>query len=109
MNNHYHLVITTPLSNVDKFMEFFNQQLGRKIARDAGRINRAGLVERCRDYPYYDLKERYLEATKSCGDINFDAKMLEWLERPLSAFDTQQTKKNLRQWVIENEKSDDEN
>src|SRR5690606_30269968 len=40
MSNHYHLCIQTPNSNIDKFMRFFNQSLGKAISRQADRINR---------------------------------------------------------------------
>src|SRR5690606_29535334 len=40
MSNHYHLCIYTPEANIDQFMRFFNQNLGRKIAKQSGRINR---------------------------------------------------------------------
>jgi len=40
MSNHYHLLIRTPHSNIDKFMHFFNKSLGQSISRAANRINR---------------------------------------------------------------------
>jgi len=40
MSNHYHLIIRTPDSNIDAFMQYFNKQLGQSISRSAGRINR---------------------------------------------------------------------
>lgn len=39
MNNHYHLLITTPDENIDSYMMYFNQQLGRLICKDANVIN----------------------------------------------------------------------
>ncbi len=40
MSNHYHMLARTPQENIDQVMKFFNQNLGRRIARSAGRINR---------------------------------------------------------------------
>ncbi len=40
MNNHYHLFLTTPNSNLDKFMYEFNSRLSKKIRGETGRINR---------------------------------------------------------------------
>lgn len=88
MNNHYHLLIDTPLANIDKFMQFFNKNLSCRISRDAGRINRifgssykwtliksdnyynnvfryvyqnpvkAMLVGKCEDYTYSSLQQK---------------------------------------------------
>jgi putative transposase len=40
MSNHYHLLLSTPNCNIDQFMRFFNQALGKSISKQAGRINR---------------------------------------------------------------------
>lgn len=40
MNNHYHLLIQTPHSNLDQIMHDFNMKLSHKIATASGRINR---------------------------------------------------------------------
>ena len=86
MNNHYHMLVITPEANLDSFMYEFNKRLALKIQRETGRINkifgsrykwcliqssqyffncyryvyqnpiRAGLVQRCEDYPYSTLK-----------------------------------------------------
>jgi putative transposase len=40
MNNHYHLLIQTPKSDIDKFMYYFNKELGRRIRIATGLENR---------------------------------------------------------------------
>lgn len=85
MNNHYHLLITTPDENLDKFMMYFNLKFSKLISKNAKVINhkfsnrykwtivsnheylqnvyryiyqnplRANLVEKCIDYPYSSL------------------------------------------------------
>ncbi len=85
MNNHYHLLITTPDENIDKFMMLFNHRLSKSIAKYSKVINhkfsnrykwsivqdnnylqnvyryiyqnplRAGIVDRCISYPYSSL------------------------------------------------------
>lgn len=119
MNNHYHLCLYTPEANIDEFMRFFNQSLGRKIAKQSGRINRvfgatykwtlirdqayfynviryvyqnpmrAQLCLRCEDYPFSDLKKQKLEKD-----------LLNWINRPLNEFDRDRTKKRLRRYEI---------
>ena len=39
MSNHYHMVVRTPDSNLDKFMNYFNRELSREITYRTGRIN----------------------------------------------------------------------
>jgi len=39
MNNHYHLLLTTPNSNIDLFMCSFNLKLSQLIAKSSGYIN----------------------------------------------------------------------
>jgi len=118
MSNHYHLLITTPEANIDQFMRFFNQSLGKAIARRANRINRifgapykwnliqrdsyylnvlryiyqnpvrAKLVERCEDYCYSDLKE------------NRDELKIEWLNALPSIKEYESMRINLRRYVV---------
>ena len=40
MNNHFHILLTTPDSNLDQAMHFFGSQLSKAIAHRAGRINK---------------------------------------------------------------------
>lgn len=40
MNNHIHLLISTPNSNIDKFMHYFMMMTSREIGTQAGRINK---------------------------------------------------------------------
>lgn len=86
MGNHYHLLVTTPQSNLDKFMEYFNKQLSSKIKQHSGAENHkfanryhwtiidsrsylfnvyryiyqnpihANLCDLCIDYPYSSLR-----------------------------------------------------
>jgi REP element-mobilizing transposase RayT len=39
MNNHYHMIVRTPRNNLDKFMNYFNKELGREIFFKSGEIN----------------------------------------------------------------------
>jgi len=86
MGNHYHLLVTTPNGDIDKFMKHFNQRLSQKIKSFSGAENhkfanrykwtivdnkpylfniyryiyqnpiRASLCELCIDYPYSSLR-----------------------------------------------------
>lgn len=40
MSNHFHLLISTPLSNIDAIMNYWMREVSRKIAKSANRINR---------------------------------------------------------------------
>lgn len=85
MSNHYHLLIKTPNSDIDRFMFWFNKTFSDQLRKESGQINRmfgssykwsiifeqrylnkvfqyiyqnplrAGLVNRCEDYPYSTL------------------------------------------------------
>jgi len=39
MSNHYHMIVRTPESNIDKFIGYFNKELGREIFFRSGQIN----------------------------------------------------------------------
>jgi len=39
MNNHYHLIISTPQGNIDEIMRYFATESSREISRRSGRIN----------------------------------------------------------------------
>lgn len=86
MKNHYHVLLTTPNCDLDKFMRAFNRKLSQRINKEAGVINhkfangykwtivdsrsylfniyryiyqnpvRAGLCRLCVDYPYTSLR-----------------------------------------------------
>lgn len=86
MSNHYHLLLTTPQMNLDRFMQAFNRQLSKFINLQSGVINhkfanrykwtivsdqnylhniyryiyqnpvRANLSNKCVDYPYSSLQ-----------------------------------------------------
>ncbi|GAB4015878.1 MAG: hypothetical protein Fur0010_15300 [Bdellovibrio sp.] len=64
MSNHYHLLLRTPDENIDRFMQFFNQSLGKSISSQANRINRIfgspykwSIIN---DQKYYDSVYRYI-------------------------------------------------
>ncbi|MBT3585483.1 MAG: hypothetical protein HN509_11300 [Halobacteriovoraceae bacterium] len=120
MSNHYHILIFTPECNLDKFMQFFNRELTRRINFQAGRINRvlggrykwslirshqyyvtalryiyqnpvrAGLVKHCSHWPFSDLD------TQGHG-----TEFRRWIEKPMSASDSEKTRKKLRRYVVE--------
>ncbi|HAZ12381.1 MAG: hypothetical protein A2X86_04005 [Bdellovibrionales bacterium GWA2_49_15] len=120
MSNHYHMLVHTPKANIDKFMHFFNKNLGQKISRKAGRINRifgasykwnlilsqsyydsvlryiyqnpmrANLVERCQDYPYCNLLSK-----------NYDQEKIAWLNQRLSEREVERTIRKLRHPIID--------
>ncbi|MBT3983247.1 MAG: hypothetical protein HOE90_17975 [Bacteriovoracaceae bacterium] len=119
MNNHYHLCIHTPNANIDKFMHFFNKNLGAKISRQAKRINRifgapykwslikndqyyfhviryiyqnpirTRMVENCIDYPYSDIKKQ-----------NFSIAEIEWINTLINKKEVDSTCRNLRKYII---------
>ena len=101
MNNHYHLMLWTPNSNLDKFMYKFNLGISKNIREKTGRINRifgdryhwcliknqtyyksvlkyiyqnprrAGLTNKCEDYPFSTL--HYITFKKLLGFDLFQA------------------------------------
>ena len=40
MNNHYHMLLSTPDSNIDQFMQAFNKYFSEKLKIRSGRINK---------------------------------------------------------------------
>lgn len=94
MSNHYHMIISTPDLNIDKFMMHFNRHLSISINEVANRINhkfrngykwtiiedhsylmnvyryvyrnpvRAGITNDCHKYPYSSLHFNRYEAKK---------------------------------------------
>lgn len=101
MNNHFHLLIRTPQSNLDKIMAFFMRETTRSINKRIGRINQAfggphfrcvieshhyymhaykyvylnpvkgGLVSRCEDYSFSSLNF-LLGGSKASFPMHFD-------------------------------------
>lgn len=89
MGNHYHMLILTPLGNLDLFIYEFNKRLALKIQSKTGQINRifggrykwcliesqkylancykyvyqnpvrAGIVTSCEDYPFSTIRTLY--------------------------------------------------
>lgn len=104
MNNHYHLLISTPDENIDSYMMYFNQNLGRLISQDANVINhkfsnrykwtivdnqsylynvyryifqnpiRAGIVDSIIDYPYSSIFFQQEEIKKLNYESHFNWK-----------------------------------
>jgi REP element-mobilizing transposase RayT len=120
MDNHYHMLIYTPKANLDKFMQFFNKNLGARIANKSGRINRvfgapykwnlilsqsyymnvvryiyqnplrANICKKCQDYPFSDLRIQ----SEHLHKIN-------WLNLVLGHEEVARTKNKLRQFVLD--------
>lgn len=120
MSNHYHMCLWTPQENIDSFMKFFNQSLGRKIARQAGRVNRvfgarykwsliqddryywnviryiyqnpvrASLCQSPCEYPFSDLKQN-----------DFPKDFLSWIDSPMSDYEAKRTGRNLKRNQID--------
>ena len=64
MSNHYHLLLWTPNSNLDKFMFYLNSNISKKLRFKTGRINRVfgdryrwSVIE---DQKYYDVVLKYI-------------------------------------------------
>lgn len=104
MGNHYHLLISTPSENIDKFMKLFNLKLSLLISKKSGVINhkfsnrygwtivnnhsyllnvyryiyqnpvRAGLVKGSFDYPYSSLHFSSYESRLFCHKPHFHYK-----------------------------------
>ena len=119
MSNHYHMCVYTPQANIDEFMQFFNKNLGTKISRQAGRINRifgaqykwniirddnyyqhviryiyqnplrAGLVTKCEDYPYSDIMKQ-----------GFGRQEIEWMNSFLPIKESNSITKKLRRFEV---------
>lgn len=119
MQNHYHMLLYTPSANIDSFMQFFNGNLGKSIARHAGRINRifgasykwnliisqpyymnvlryiyqnplrADLVKHCEDYPYSNFVQHA-----------FSREKIDWLNDQMSAREMAHTRRRLGRQII---------
>lgn len=102
MSNHYHLILSTPDSNIDKFMEYFNKTLSNRIKRYSGAENhkfanrykwtiidskaylfniyrylyqnpvRANLCKKCLDYPYTSLRFSPMQKRKLKIKVHID-------------------------------------
>jgi putative transposase len=61
MDNHYHLVVTTPDSNIDTFMKHFNKTISEKMKIRSGAVNQkfGGRYKWCiienQNYYYYNV------------------------------------------------------
>jgi putative transposase len=94
MNNHYHLLVTSPNSDLPRFMEYFNRRLSQRIRMSSGARNhkfanryaatvvdskaylysvyryiyqnpvRAKLCQQCIDYPYTSLRFSQMQIKK---------------------------------------------
>lgn len=109
MNNHYHLVVRTPLENLDKFMGQVNTLISKRINSCVGKTNhvfggryhwslvtkdhyyrnviryvyqnpiRAELCKRVEDYPYSSLHQVIHQATPYEMETFLDCYDLNWL------------------------------
>jgi putative transposase len=98
MNNHYHLLVTTPNADIDRFMRTFNKYISEQINIYSGVINykfggpynwsivskrqylfnvyryvfrnpvKAGVTQTCEEYPFSSL---HLEVLKAPGLVNY--------------------------------------
>ncbi len=82
MSNHYHLLIWTPNSDIDKFMFYLNSHLSKLIRKENGRVNRIfgdrykwSLIQ---DQQYYLTVLRYIyqnpnrkNLTDKCEDYEY--------------------------------------
>lgn len=103
MNNHYHLLITTPNADLDKFMFYLNSKISKEIRKKTDRINsifgsryhweliendnyyknvlryiyqnpiRAQIVKRCEEYKYSSLHSILNNKNRN---LNFDVALL---------------------------------
>ena len=108
MNNHYHLLISTPNSDLDKFMEHLNKRFSQKLRKHSQMINhkfanrykwtivsadsylyniyryiyqnpiRANICVNCQSYPYSSLRISPLEM-KLKPHLDFN-KHINWFE-----------------------------
>ena len=64
MSNHYHLLVTTPDANIDKFMFEFNRKFSELVRQNSGRINQifGGRYEwsLVKDHYYLSTVYRYI-------------------------------------------------
>lgn len=73
MSNHYHLLVWTPESNLDKFMFEFNRNFSSMLRRETGRINRVfgdrykwSIID---DESYYKRALKYIYQNPVIGNI----------------------------------------
>lgn len=134
MANHYHLMVWTPEANLDRFMFSLNSQISRDIRKTTGRINRifgdrykwsiiqttpyyyqalkyiyqnpmkAGLIERCQDYPYSTLHSHLKGENLFSFDL-FDPLLeeredfLNWINEPFTSAENIKIAKAIRRPV----------
>ena len=64
MNNHFHMIISTPQSNIDSIMNYWMREVSRNIAKSANRINHifGGRYKWCliQSESYYSHVYRYV-------------------------------------------------
>jgi REP element-mobilizing transposase RayT len=111
MNNHYHMIIETPLSNIHHIMNYFQREIAKSINRTTGRINhlfggsykgtlisderyfthvfryvysnpvRAGLCSRVQDWPFSTLNQ-FLDNSADCFPIHPSEKFFAFKQQP---------------------------
>lgn len=94
MSNHYHLLISTPNSDIDKFMMHFNLKLSRLIEKRSGYINHKfsnrykwSIVQNC-NYLYNVYRYIYqnpirANLSKRCIDYKYSSLRIEHNEKEL--------------------------
>ncbi|OFZ17376.1 MAG: hypothetical protein A2X86_02660 [Bdellovibrionales bacterium GWA2_49_15] len=128
MANHYHLLIRTPNENLDQFMYIFNKNFSEQLQRASGHINRmfgsrykwslienqrhllnvyryvyqnplrAGVHEKCEEYPYSCLyfRAKKLELAVPTHELfSLRPEMMDFLNQRVGTQQEQQIKKGL--------------
>ena len=129
MGNHYHMLLVTPDGNIDDFIYEFNKRFALKIKNRTGQINRifggrykwcliesqrylincyryiyqnpvrAGLVDRCEDYPFSTIQNilgRSSFAVPLHDRYGFkDEYGLQWLNERLNSNDLETLRKKI--------------
>ncbi|MEX0797856.1 MAG: transposase [Bacteriovoracaceae bacterium] len=111
MNNHYHLLISTPEANLDAFQWSFANTFTREVKRRSGRINhifggrykwslireknylyqaykyiylnpvRAKIVEKAEDYPFSTLSTRTIEIDDPLEQEHSKSQIINWINQ----------------------------
>ncbi len=134
MTNHYHMLLYTPAGNLDQFMHEFNKRFAMKIRAEAGGINqvfgarykwcliqsqqylancyryiyqnpvRAGMVEKCEEYPFSTIKNLLGRGTFAIAihdKFGFkDEFGLSWLNEIIKDQEIKSLKKSLSRSVL---------
>lgn len=113
MSNHYHLMLWTPNSDLDRFMFFLNMQISKGIREKTGRINRVfgdrykWSVIKDRNYYYIVLRYIYQNPLRAniitkCEDYKFSTLYYHYrkLNFDINLFEpTHGDEKNFMKWI----------